>query len=150
MSFLDKMKSAVGNVITGGAARVTIDAMPQAAFPGDVLQLKLTVASAGAEVTSNGIFIDIRGIESILFPEGDDRRPSQEYTFDDCFQIAPAFVLAPNESRQWSGSITLPPNLQPSYNGKIAGHHWSLRGRAKVSGKDPDSGWKPFRLGIKF
>ena len=39
MGFLDKLKGAI-NVLTGGAAKVTIGYQPAFVFPGDVVRVK--------------------------------------------------------------------------------------------------------------
>ena len=67
MGFLDKMKGAVA-AITGGAAKVSLEYHNVLASPGDLVAVKVTAASTGAEVTSKGVFIDLRGTEEIDIP----------------------------------------------------------------------------------
>jgi hypothetical protein len=70
-------------------------------------------------------------------------------TYDHAFQIAPAFVLGPNETKVFEGSFQMPAVLQPSFTGAYAEHKWEIRGRVEALGNDPDSGWQPLRIGLK-
>src|SRR3990172_3375379 len=122
MGFLDKLKGAV-NAVTGGSAKVTMDFQPATAFPGDAVLAKISVQSTGAEVKSKGVFVDLLGTEHVNI-----KKPSVEQSF----QLAPDFVLAANETKLFEGTITLPSNLQPSYQGPFARHEWTIRGRVEA------------------
>ncbi len=67
MGFLSKLKQTV-NVITGGAAKVTIEWNPQTVVPGQPIAVKVTAGSTGSEVKSDGIFVDVFGRETIMAP----------------------------------------------------------------------------------
>jgi hypothetical protein len=67
-------------------------------------------------------------------------------TFSQAFQIAPALVLAPGETRVFEGMVRIPTGLQPTYSGKHASHEWHIRGRLEAWGNDPDSGYQPLRV----
>lgn len=152
MGFLDKLKGAV-SAVTGNAAKVTLEFSPQCAFPGDVIQVKISATSTGGEVKSKGIFVDLLGTEEIRLKadSGKGRSQDQHETkgTEQEFQIAPAFVLAANETKLWEGQVTLPATAQPSFAGAYATYCWQLRGRVEATGNDPDSGFKPFRIGLK-
>ena len=152
MGFMDKLKSAA-SAVTGGAAKVTIEYQPQVAVAGDTLQVKVTATSTGAEVKSKGIFVDLRGVEVIHVDKHaattDKDVHASKHTFEQSFQIAPDFVLPPKETKQWQGTIQIPPTLQPSFKGNYAEHRWEIQGRVEAFGNDPDSGWQPLRIGIK-
>ena len=100
MGFMDKLKAAA-QAVTGGAAKVSIEYQPQVAFAGDTVTVKVTATSAGGEVKSKGIFVDIRGLEVVTV----DRNMAgtnldvnvSRTSFEQSFQIAPAFVLPPDE-----------------------------------------------------
>jgi sporulation-control protein spo0M len=157
---MDKLKAAA-QAVTGGAAKVTIAYEPQVAFPGDPIRVKVAATSAGGEVKSKGVFVDLQGQEEIRVPRsavGAQTKGSQmsfgdihtwKNTFEQAFQIAPEFVLGANETKQFEGVVQLPAALEPSYRGVYAQHKWEIRGRIEAFGNDPDSGWQPLRVGLK-
>ena len=158
MGLFDKIKSAV-KAVTGGAAKVTIEFSQVLVQPGMAVRVRVTATSTGAEVKSGGCFIDVVGSEVIQIhdatPSGHGVQPGQHVdihetseTFKQAFQIAPAFVLAANETKVFEGAFQLPPGVQPSYQGKHASHQWTLRGRVEAVGNDPDSGYLPLRVGL--
>ncbi len=153
MGFFDKMKGAM-NFVTGGAANVTIQWNPPTAMPGDVLYVRITAQSTGAAINSGGVFVDVRSVEQLKIHANalGNNNPAINHTnqtFSHTFQIAPPFQLAPNETKQWDGQIQLPPQAQPTYDGPMADHIWSMQGRIEMTGNDPDSGWQVFRVGAK-
>lgn len=160
MGIFDKLKAAAA-AVTGGAAQVTIGYEPQAALPGDAIRVKVTVVSAGAEVKSGGVFVDLRAEERIRVPRravAMQTRDSalsmgdihiENATFEQAFPIAPSLVLAPNETKLVEGTVQVPAGLEPSYRGTHAEHRWEIRGRLDAFGNDPDSGWQPLRIGAK-
>jgi len=153
MGFLDKLKGAV-NAVTGGSAKVTMDFQPATAFPGDAVLAKISVQSTGAEVKSKGVFVDLLGTEHVNIKHNAATGVNQDVnvskpSVEQSFQLAPDFVLAANETKLFEGTITLPSNLQPSYQGPFARHEWTIRGRVEAFGNDPDSGFKPIRIGLK-
>ena len=152
MGFLDKLKAAA-NAVTGGAAKVTIEYSQNVYFAGDTVTVKVTATSTGGEVKSKGVFVDVRALEVIRL----DRNAAgtnidvniSKTDFEQAFQIAPAFVLPPNETKQFSGSFQIPATTQPSYQGLSAEHRWEIQGRVEATGNDPDSGWQSLRVGLK-
>lgn len=152
MGFLDKIKAAA-NAVTGGAAKVTIEYQPQVVFAGDTVQVKIRATSTGGELKSKGAFVDLRGLEGVdvdhnIAGTNIDVRLSKT-TFEQSFQIAPAFVLPPNETKEFAGTFQIPPTVQPTYKGAYAEHKWQLQGRIEAVGNDPDSDWQPLRIGLK-
>ncbi|PTL75250.1 hypothetical protein [Vitiosangium sp. GDMCC 1.1324] len=151
MGLFDKLKD-VANMVTGGAARVSIEYEPQVAFPGENISVRITATSTGAQVKSGGVFTDLRAVERVNLPRGTTvgvEQPIQtsHTTFEQELRIAPAFTLAPNETKVFEGVVTLPSSAQPSFTGRYAQHEWSIRGRIEVTGNDPDSGFQAFRVG---
>jgi sporulation-control protein spo0M len=151
MGFFDKIKGAV-KAVTGGAAKVTIEYPQHAVFPGDSILVKITATSTGAELKSKGIFVDLRSTEEVRLRKGDsnidDEVTASKTIFNQEIQIAPAFVLPPNETKLFEGQVQIP-NGQPSYNGAFTTHEWSIRGRVEAFGNDPDSGYLQLRVGSK-
>jgi hypothetical protein len=173
MGFFDALKGAV-NAITGGGAKVTIEVRPALVMPGGQVSVKVVATSTGGEIKSGGCFVDVLGSEQVnaqnvhatpahrpgvggamasaaagQAPAGTTYNVSvSKATFEQSFQIAPAFVLAPNETKTFEGSFTLPAGVQPSFQGAYAKHAWSVRGRIEAWGNDPDSGYQPMRVGL--
>jgi hypothetical protein len=153
MGLFDKLKSAV-NAVTGGAAKVTLEFQPQTAFPGEPLNVRVTVTSTGGELKSGGIFLDVQSTEHVALKKGAAPNVHEPInvsntTFTTQFPIAPAFVLAPNETKAFDGAIQFPHGA-PTYEGPCAEHAWTIRGRVEAFGNDPDSGFLPIRVGMKM
>jgi sporulation-control protein spo0M len=149
MGFFDKVKGAI-NAVTGGAARVQFTHGPQVIFPGEQVQVGVTATSTGQQVQSKGLFIDLAASEIIDFKDQSDNHVRyQEQTFYREIQVAPAFVLAPGESRQLEVTFVVPMEARPSFYGKLCRHHWQIRARVEAIGNDPDTGWIETRVGSK-
>jgi sporulation-control protein spo0M len=153
MGFLHKLKGAM-HAVTGGAARVTIEFTPAVAFPGDVVSVRITTTSTGAAVDSKGVFVDLRGTESVQLRRADARGLSEDVhtareTLAQAFPIAPPFTLGPGETRTFEGHVHVPGNVQPSYDGPHCRHEWGIRARLEARGNDPDSGYQPLRIGLR-
>jgi sporulation-control protein spo0M len=141
LGFLDKMKSAA-QTVTGGAAKVSIEYAHQPMKSGDSLQVKVTVVSMGKEVKSKGVFVDIHASEQgqVKCNHCQQMVNINHETVKQSIPIGPAFVLQPNESKTFEGTISLPMG-QPTYNGQVR-HTWMIRGRLDAFGNDPDSGFQ--------
>lgn len=159
MGVLDKLKSAT-QVMTGGAAKVSIEYPQQAVFPGESMTVRVTVISnAGKEVKSQGVFVDLLATESVSGSENarcprcgnSFSTPVREAkkTFEQSFPIASAMVLAPGQSQTFEAQLQIPGGAQPSYSGPQTHHDWKIRGRMQSFGNDPDSGFQVLRVGMK-
>lgn len=142
MGLFDKLKGAV-NAVTGGAAKVTLQLDAATTASGKSVEAIVTATSTGGELKSGGVFVDLEGEEVVTIKDEDGRAQSfRAQTYSNKVQIAPAFVLAPGETQQFRGKITIPPNVQPTYRGRQAQHEWRVRGRIEAFGNDPDSGFQ--------
>ena len=149
MGFLDKVKGAL-NAVTGGAARVQFTFGPQILFPGEQAKIGISATSTGQEVQSKGLFIDLAATELVDVKDASDTHVRyQEQTFYREIQVAPAFVLAPNENRSLEVVFLVPADARPSFTGKLSRHQWQIRARVEAFGNDPDSGWIDIRVGSK-
>ena len=153
MGFLDKIKGAV-NAVTGGAAKVQIEYDPPTAFPGDTVRVKVTASSTGGEIKSKGIYVDLRAVERVSVSKRDSEELDRDLrlsftTFKDEVKITEDFVLGKDESRVFEGTITMPANVQPTFEGEFVSHAWEIRGRVEARGNDPDSGFQPIRVGLR-
>src|SRR4030042_513835 len=139
MGFLSKMKAG-GTAMTGGAAKVSLEYPHQMRKPGDSINVKVTVVSMGKEVKAAGVFVDIHAPEV-----GDGKCKTcqkmvgiRNEIVKQAINIAPAFVLQPNESKTFESTIQIPMG-QPTYHGTVR-NEWTIRGRLDSFGNDPDSG----------
>src|SRR5687768_16830112 len=66
MGLFDTFKGMV-QAVTGGAARVAIEFDPLG-FAGEEVRVRVSVASTGGEVKSQGVFVDIIASEQIKVP----------------------------------------------------------------------------------
>ena len=153
MGLFDKMRGAV-QAVTGGAARVTIAYQPAVPCAGDTVIVSVTVTSTGGEVSAKGLFVDLAASEAVRIrantvPNLAQDVNAQHDTANHAFQIAPAFVLAANETKVFEGALQLPAGMQPSYTGHFTTHTWRIRARVDAFGNDPDSGFAPIGLGLR-
>ncbi len=150
MGFFDKLKSAV-NAVTGGAATVTIQLRQACVVPGDSVSVKITATSTGAEVKSKGAYIDVFAEERVSLKDESTKETINrtKTTVQQTIQIAPAFVLAPNESKTFEGEFQFPANALPTFAGSICQHVCQIRGRIEAFGNDPDSGYQVINVGTK-
>jgi hypothetical protein len=153
MGFFDKIRGAV-HAVTGGAATVTIEIHPSVGFPGDMLGVRITATAKGNAIKGDGIWVDIRGVEEIRLKSGATEAVTDDVeidrpTLEQSFQIAGSFEMPANATQQWEGMIQIPGSAQPSFDGSMCDHGWGIRGRLSMFGNDPDSGFVPFRVGLR-
>ena len=139
------------------AIQPKVDVPASPSYPSDY------AATAGAaEVKSKGAFIDVRGYEEVRVKTTQTTTSSSSTTgtthpttsttsttHEKSAQISGEFVLAPNETKTFEGQFQVPQGILPSYNGPNAKHLWEIRGRIEAWGNDPDSGFKPLRVGYR-
>jgi len=145
MGLLDKMKAA-GAAVAGTSARVSLEYPLQPMRPGDSIKVKVTVVSAGREVKSGGVYVDVHAMESgqVKCKHCGQMTQIQTETVKQAIPIASAFVLQPNETKSFEANIQIPSG-QPSYSGQIR-HEWKIRGRLDALGNDPDSGFQTIEV----
>lgn len=151
MGFFDKLKSAA-NFVTGGAAKVVIEYHPVVAFPGEPVQVRITVTSTGPAIQATGVVVDVQANEMLniganVLGNNNPHISHTKQTYHQAFPIAGPFQLGPNETKLFEGQFVLPANAQPTYDGPLADHDWGMRGRVEMSGNDPDSGFVKFAVG---
>lgn len=146
MGFFDKVKGAM-NFVSGGAAKVSIEWQPATAAIGEPIRVRITATSTGPEVASGGVFVDMMAVEQAkIGGGGQGNAQANDTSFQQSFQVAPAFQLAANETKQFEGQLTLPPQVQPTFDGKFSDHKWQIQARVEATGNDPDSGWQQIRV----
>jgi len=150
MGFFDSLKSVV-NAVTGGAATVTIQLQQACVFPGEPVAVKVTATSTGAELKSKGVYVDVFAEERVSFKDDSTKEEisRSRTTVQQTIQIAPAFILAPNETQSFEGTIQFPSNALPTFAGSLCQHICKIRGRIEAFGNDPDSGYQVINVGSK-
>ena len=150
MGFFDKVKSMV-NAVTGGAATVTIQLQQACVFPGESVSVRITATSTGAEVQSKGVYVDVYAEERVSIKDDSTNQDinKSKTTTQQTILIAPAFVLAPNETKSFEGSFTFPQEVLPTFAGSLCQHVCQIRGRIEAFGNDPDSGYQVINVGTK-
>jgi hypothetical protein len=150
-----KLKGAV-NALTGGAATVTLEFSPAFAYPGDRVAVKVTARSTGGEVKSDGVFVDLEGVETVetahTATDGTGRSCQvnvSRSTVKEEFQIGPGFLLRPGDTKVFDGTVQIPDGVQPSFQGALCRHEIKLRGRMQAFGNDPDSGFQLILIGSR-
>jgi hypothetical protein len=152
MGFFDKLKGAM-HAVTGGAATVTIEFQPMV-FPGDAFGVRITATASSNAIKGDGVFVDIRGIEEIRLKKSESENLTDDVelnktTLEQSFQISGPFQMAAGATQTWEGTIHMPGNAQPTFDGSICDHGWGIRGRLAMFGNDPDSGFKSIRVGLR-
>lgn len=140
MGLFTKLK----NAITGGAARVEIET-ESFGDVGALHKVTVTVASTGGEVRSDGVFVDVEGIETIKVREdspGQKEYGAENVTSSTSAAIAGPFVLGAGETRTFEGEFEIPSGKPPTCRGTFVRHEWRVRGRLAAPGVDPTSAWR--------
>jgi sporulation-control protein spo0M len=150
MTIFDKLKDMV-NVVTGGAATVTIELLQACVIPGETVSVRITARSNGVEVKSKGAYVDVYAEETVSFKDDDSKAEINrtKSTVQHTVQIAPAFVLAPDETKTFDGTFQFPSNALPTFVGSLCKHVCRLRGRIEAFGNDPDSGYQAINVGTR-
>jgi hypothetical protein len=157
MGFFDKLKS-MANAITGGGAKVSIEA-PQPCFakPFEVT-VRATVSSVNLNIQSVYVTVESEEIvkisrERVLSQLGSDlgeragsidRRGDIEEEETLCefrVQIAGAQQLQANQSYEWKGQVQIPADALPTFVGRNAKHVWRIKAGLDAVGNDPSSDW---------
>ena len=143
MGLFDKAKQ----FLAGTHAKVSVE-LPAIAFPSMPIAVKIT-AHAAANFESAGVYVIVSATEQVKIDvkDGPDIHRS-ESTFHQKFPVAGPFSMKQGESQEWTATITLPPNVPPTYHGKLAKHTVQLQAGLDTKGNDPDSGWIDLRLGM--
>ncbi len=50
-------------------------------------------------------------------------------------------TLKGESERVFRARVQIPPNAEPSFQGRLASHRWQIRARLDVLGADPSSAW---------
>ncbi|GLS24292.1 sporulation protein [Marinibactrum halimedae] len=157
MGIWNKVK-AVKNMMTGGGAKVSIVSEQETLRLGEPFTLTVRVEVADNDINIDKAYLLIRSVERIeaegieIEYEDGEREVEHEIvrksteTFNADFEITGEQTLSANEVYEWSTEITLPVELNGSYQGKYAWHTYTMFAGLDALGNDPDSGWISFEI----
>ncbi len=116
---------------------------PETLAAGEANSVTVTATSAGAEIKSDGVFIDFDGFRYVRRPNDEtgelDTVPEDVYQEE--FRFADPLVLGEGECQVIKGQIELPAELYSSGEVEEEGYRYRIRGRLEAFGNDPDSGY---------
>ena len=156
MGLFDKVKS-MKNAITGGAAKVFVDA--QSPKLGEPFMVTVRAQSQGASVKYDRVYLYVRGYEEVNVPDvdvvydkdGDSHRRTENVsascvTFEHDMTVAPGGTIEPDGSEEWTIEVNIPSSAPPPYQGKYTRHFYQVYAGLDCFGNDPDSGWIKLNL----
>jgi hypothetical protein len=160
MGFMDTLKS-VARSITGGGAKVHLEATNPTKGAAFTVQVQATVADADLKIDK--VYVKVRGVETVTVevpkpqpqPQGSaqpkvatttttpatEKVSRETATYDKEIAIAGPQTLTAKQDYTWQGTVEIPANVLNTYNGVNAKHEWKLLAGLSAPGNDPDSGW---------
>ncbi len=149
MGLFDSLKSVV-NMVTGGAATVTLEVAPPT--PERIYAVKVKAVVDAADLKVEKVYLKIEGCESVTIRNhkeiGSNAQPrdlsNTEIIYNQEVTLAPAQTLAAKQTFEWTGNFQLPAGLPPTYKGKNASHVWRVYAGLDASGNDPKSDFVSF------
>jgi hypothetical protein len=148
MGFFDAIKSAV-NVVTGGAAKVTME-LGTPTQPG-LFPVIVKAAVAGTDLKIAKVYLRVESVETVTLRNkqlAGDSKPhdiqetENAYTLD--VTVSGEQTLAANKEFEWTAQFQLPTDAPRTYRGKIATNEWRVYAALDATGTDPACSWVPF------
>jgi len=150
--------SKIADVVTGGGVKVHLQWSETALGKPIEVRVKADTVKSDKDITE--VYVRVMASEKVTVPKvnvaekfGDQVRQKTEdvshsqTTFDQKFPIAGAQSLKAGQTYEWTGSVTIPADVLPSYRGVNASHTWKILAGLGTRGNDPDSGWFEITLG---
>lgn len=147
MGFLDRVKASFSQAM-GGKASLDLELAQQTVAPGDTLEYRVVLVTTGP-LNADRLTVGLYGRERIrvwtsgLPPPGaaagdrvalGDAPPSapglaRESTTAQYVETVPdaELSLGAGQTREYRGSLQVPPDAQPTYRGVDAQHTWRVR-----------------------
>lgn len=145
MGFFNKLKNLVSK-----SAEVQMQVSEMQVRRGDSVKVLVTVNAVG-QLDAKGVFLEITGYETVKYQyeakiDGSTTtrtesgtKGNQTYSRRDPL-VGERLTMNQGESRQFEGTVQIPPTAQPTYNGIDARHEWKIRALVDVPmGGDPDT-----------
>ncbi len=144
MGFLSNLKNAV----TGGAATVQVEVGQ--AVRGQAMPFRVH-ATAKADAQVNGVYLLVRAVESAELKDTDweggkahrEIVRGRKVSWEQRVPVSGGGQLQNGQQYHWEGSVQLPANVGPSFQGHMIRHIWEVQAGLDMPGNDPDSGWVP-------
>lgn len=151
MGIMDKLK-AMKNAVTGGGAKVQLEAVNPTKGSPFTVKVRATVGDADLKIDK--VYVNVAGVETIEIDvpveEKDEkqnvvkkteRKSAETNTHNAEIVLAGAQTLTAKQEYQWEGTVQLPETASSTYSGVNAKHEWKLLAGLSTFGNDPDSGW---------
>ena len=150
--------SKLADAVTGGWVKVHFQWSEP--VPGKPIEVKVNADSVKSEKDIQSVYVQVVAEEKVTIPnvhvaemvngvltEKVESVSNTTVTFSQKFPIAGPQPLKPDQTYEWTGTITLPAEARPTYLGVNAGHSWRIMAGLEVKGNDPDSGWTVIPVG---
>lgn len=169
MGIWDSVRNTVDRV-TGSSANVGLEVDAGNVRPGQSINVRIAIKNGLAALEVRAVLLEIEGVETIDLPrhaswanvvedvlEAGNKRKQHardkplatkhsDTTWKTAITVSPGLTLGAGEEKKFQGSFKLPPEVQPTYDGKYATHTWRMRARLDVFGTDPSTQWYAFRV----
>jgi len=155
MGIFDKVKSFT-NALTGGGAKVWIEAAaPSFTDPFEV-KVKASVGDAPLDVAR--VYLFLEGHEEVRIPASRncyDQQGNMTHMGDETAHTTTVSVdvgvsgremLSANQEYEWSVQVDIPDGSPAVYKGRHCVHVYRIKAGLDCSGNDPDSGWVDLNL----
>ena len=156
MSLWKKVKS-VKNMVTGGAAELDLEITSEPLL-GERFTVLVTAQIKQAELNAKAVYLKIRSTERIYakgveieYEEGE--REVEEtivekntVTFQDTLTIDISEPLKEGQVCEWEFEVSLPSDLNGTYDGTHAWHDYDMLAGLDAPGNDSDTKWLRFEI----
>ena len=148
MGLFGKLK-AMKNAVTGGGARVWVEIDDEGVEVGEAFDVKVCAeAKTGFDIKS--VYVQFRAEEE-AYGVNDRGQVVDEVvgtmvTYEARVDISGPETLKAGETYEWEAEVTIPEGNNPSFEGTMINHTWTVMGALDAKGNDPDSGWTEFEV----
>jgi hypothetical protein len=165
MSAWNSVKSAF-RTLTGTQAEVTLRLVSDAACVGEHVDFEVTLRAKVESLEARALVVDLVATETIRGTLGQSTDRSSfdlvdpaggvldavaypirtpvtvaTTTFERTARVSGSLTLKGESERVFRARVQIPPNAEPSFQGRLASHRWQIRARLDVFGADPSSAW---------
>lgn len=147
MGFFSDLK----NKVTGGGAQVNIQVPTVVRGQAAPVRIEVT-AKANGKV--NAVYLLVNAVETCEVKDSDwngtkhttETVRGRKTSYDNKITVAGPFELQAGQSYSFDARLELPTNVNPSFDGKMIEHVWTIQAGLDMTGNDPDSGWVKFEV----
>lgn len=169
MSFWKSVRNVVDR-ITGDAAALELVCTQGVVFPGESIEVQLSLDVGAADLVVRGLYLDVEATEHVNLQSArfalDDlvhdlsalntktqpplqlaRMANDINVFRRAVLVSGPCTLGAAEKKSYRGQFKLPAGAQPTYHGTNVQHTWRVRARLDITGADPSTRWHPLLVG---